>query len=142
MYLYDDGFFASLRSIVRSMHALADSAMLPYGITHAEVSVLLLLYADGDSGCSQDSLHSRLPVDRTNIGRSLKRLEELGYVSRERTDADRRAKWIYLTARGLELRDPIFSMKRGIEERARDGIAEGDYRRLSDVLRIVAGNLG
>lgn len=142
MYSNDDGFFRALRSVVKNMHALGDASMARFGLTHAEAGLLLLLYAEGREGCSQDTLAVSQVVDRTNIGRSLKKLEARGYVRRERLDDDRRANWVYVTEAGMGLKDEILSIKSSIEARVRQGVSSDDYLRLAEALRVIDRNLG
>ena len=132
MFTGDDVFFRSLRSIVKTMHRLGDTALSAYGIGHAEMRLLLLLY--GEDACPQESLVAGQVVDRTNVGRSLKKLEELGYVERKKSPEDGRAKLVFLTERGRALQASVLSVKHDIEAKVTSGISGEELRVVSKIL--------
>ncbi|MDD3916594.1 MAG: MarR family winged helix-turn-helix transcriptional regulator [Synergistaceae bacterium] len=132
MFLGDDVFFRSLRSIVKKMHRLGDAALSAHGIGHAEMRLLLLLY--GEDGRPQESLVAGQVVDRTNVGRSLKKLEELGYVERRKSPEDGRAKLVFLTERGRALQASVLSVKHDIEAKVTSGISGEELRVVSKIL--------
>jgi DNA-binding MarR family transcriptional regulator len=132
MFTGDDVFFRSLRSIVKKMHRLGDMALSAYGIGHAEMRLLLLLY--GEDGCPQESLVAGQVVDRTNVGRSLKKLEDLGYVERKKSPEDGRAKLVFLTERGRALQASVLSVKQDIEAKVTSGISGEELRVVSKIL--------
>jgi len=132
MFSGDDVFFRSLRSIVKKMHRLGDTALSAYGIGHAEMRLLLLLY--GEDGRPQESLVAGQVVDRTNVGRSLKKLEELGYVVRRKSPEDGRAKLVFLTERGRALQASVLSVKHDIEAKVTSGISGEELRVVSKIL--------
>lgn len=138
MYTQDDLFFQSLRSIVKKMHCLGARAMVPYGLSHAEMRMLLLLYAQ--DGCSQDDLVSKQSIDRTNVGRALKKLESLGFVRRAKDSGDRRMNIVHLTDKGKRFKSYVLEAKRRIEKRLIDTISPQEYSEASRILsRIDAG---
>jgi MarR family transcriptional regulator, organic hydroperoxide resistance regulator len=55
------------------------------------------------SGTSQEELADLLAIDKAAITRSVKSLEEKGYIRTERSKADKRAKELYLTPTGESL---------------------------------------
>ena len=54
-------------------------------------------------GVSRASLRRRLGISKQAAGKTIDRLEELGYVRRSGDDADRRRKLARLTPRGVEV---------------------------------------
>lgn len=134
MFRSDDTFFRSLRNLIRKMHALGDRAMAPYGMSHAEMRVLLSLYSCGPDGCNQEYLASRLNVDPTNVGRSLKKLEALGYVRRMRSRDDGRANHVFLTEKGDGIRDVLIAVKNDIEARATRRVSPSELEFAAKVL--------
>lgn len=95
------------------MRKILDNEIAPFGIGHAEMRLLMLLYTF--EKCTQDELTSRLEVDRSNVGRALKKLVDLGYVTRVRDRDDGRLFRIFLTEKGVALKEPLFKIKHNIE---------------------------
>ena len=64
---------------------------------------LILLHLEHHPGATQDSIANHLFIDKCNVARRTKKLEELGYIRRETDQADRRQNNLYLTDKGREL---------------------------------------
>ncbi len=137
MFLNDDTLFLSLRNIIRKMHRLGDREMTRYGMSHAEMRLLLLLFEE--DGRSQEYLVSKHAVDRTSVGRSLKRLESLGFVTRAKNPEDGRANLVFLTERGRESRETVLTIKEDIERKATAGVTPEELRLLSRLLQKMDG---
>ena len=64
---------------------------------------MILLHVDRHPGASQDSIANHMYIDKCNVARRTKKLEELGYIRRETDQADRRQNNLYQTDKGREL---------------------------------------
>ena len=62
-----------------------------------------MLYIARNPGTTQDAIVSHMYIDKCNVARRTKRLEELGYIRRETGKTDRRENNLYLTEAGEEL---------------------------------------
>jgi DNA-binding MarR family transcriptional regulator len=94
----------------------------------------VLAYLDED-GIRATELALLSGLHKQVVGRLIDELEELGYVERRPDPADRRAKLVVPTERGLEqliIGDEIVA---GIEARHAGEIGARDYARFRDVLR-------
>lgn len=106
--------------------AYITEACQPWNLSYSKYVALMNLY-DLD-GCSQSELCKEMKADKALVARSLKTLEEKGYVCRRQKDGDRRFKFIYLTpkARGIQgeleglLETWITYLVEGFEEAKRD----------------------
>ena len=116
--------FTLLRSIIKKTRRILEREIAPLGMGHAEMRLLMMLYSM--DGCSQEELASRIEVDRTNVGRSLKKMEGLEYVRRERDSEDRRAYRIYLTPQGWGLRRRLEGIRSCLERTIAGGVGEGE----------------
>ena len=67
----------------------------------------LLLFNIGDSELTAGELKTRGYYQGSNVSYNLKKLVEQGYVSHERSSADKRSVRISLTDRGQEIREQI-----------------------------------
>ena len=76
----------------------------PYGLTDAQLNVLMLLrYQSGDGELDQSTLGRMLVVNRSNVTGLVDRMEEAGWVRRTPDAQDRRVKQVGLTAEGKKI---------------------------------------
>lgn len=78
----------------------------------------LILYNLGSSEVSAGELRSRGIYQGSNVSYNLKKLVQMGYVSHERSDTDRRSIRVRLTDTGLHVRDTVS----GLFARHADGL--------------------
>ncbi len=121
------------RNIIKKMHKAADRELVTLGMNHREMRMLLSVYKN--DGCSQDRLASLFPIDRSNVGRGLKKLEELGFISRSKDDADGRGRRVFITDKGFEIRDEIYGIKARIEKRLLSGVGDGELQIFLEILK-------
>lgn len=72
--------------------------------------ILFLLELYYDDGVSQEELSSYLNIDGANTARAIKKLEQEGYIVREKDPQDRRAYKIYLTDQAIKIKPKIFEL--------------------------------
>ena len=90
--------FAGFREIIDELHAeLARRGHPDMRPAHG-----FALQAVGMDGATATEVGRRLGVSKQAAGKTVERLEELGYVRRAEDDADRRRKLVRLTPRGIE----------------------------------------
>ena len=90
--------FAGFRSVIDDLHAeLARRGHPDMRPAHG-----FALQAIGYSGATATEVGKRLGISKQAAGKTVERLEELGYVHRAGDDADRRRKVVRLTRRGIE----------------------------------------
>ncbi|HWL57251.1 MAG TPA: winged helix DNA-binding protein [Paracoccus sp. (in: a-proteobacteria)] len=70
----------------------------------------LLIYNLGGSEVSAGELRSRGMYQGSNVSYNLKKLVELGYLSHERCETDRRSVRVRLTREGREVRDNVAAL--------------------------------
>ena len=64
---------------------------------------MFLLTLERWPGASQESLSSRMDMDKSNIARMARSLEDLGYIRRETDEGDRRQYRLFLAPAGTAL---------------------------------------
>ncbi|OKP82447.1 transcriptional regulator [Paenibacillus helianthi] len=75
--------------------------LLPYGIgSGGQHSFLKLILSH--PGITQDQMTSEMKFDKATTARSVKMLEEAGYIERRTDPKDRRSSLLYPTAKALE----------------------------------------
>ena len=89
--------FAGFRSVIDELHAeLARRGHPDLRPAHG-----FALQAIGHGGATATETGRRLGISKQAAGKTIDRLEELGYVHRAEDDKDRRRKLIRLTPRGI-----------------------------------------
>lgn len=89
-------------NMIRSGRQIINKNLHPLGISSAEGNILLHLLTQSHE-MAQEQLVDQLDVSKPAISRALASLEEKGYVTRKRDPNDRRAHWIRLTDKALEI---------------------------------------
>ena len=88
--------FGRLMSILhRQSQVYINWSLKEFGITSAEYSFLLYLYRKEKA--TQDELSSYLYIDKAATARAVKSLEQKGYVTKDKDNADKRFNRICLT---------------------------------------------
>lgn len=72
-----------------------------YGLSGA--MYMILLHVGCHPGATQDSIATHMYIDKSNVARRIKQLEELGYIHRETDLSDRRQNNLYLTESGEQM---------------------------------------
>lgn len=83
-------------------HAVAE-AMKPYDITPTQFNVLRILRGAGPSGLCRNKVRDRMVSQVPDVTRLMDRLEESGFIERERSTTDRRQVASRITDKGLEV---------------------------------------
>jgi len=84
--------------IVRQSQAYITKAVAIIDISFSEFVFLSNLYSN--EGINQEELSNVLFLDRAATARSVKTLEEKGFITRKRDENDKRVKRLYLTKKG------------------------------------------
>jgi DNA-binding MarR family transcriptional regulator len=108
--LIENPSYSALWHLVRAYHSLAGRLgrfFEEHGITGAQFGVLRCLADAGPRGLMLSDLSRRLMVTCGNITGVVDRLEQAGYIRRERQPADRRIVLARLTPEGRALFDEL-----------------------------------
>lgn len=97
-------FYVCSKEIIRKYKSLLD----PYNLTYTHYITLLALWEE-DNVTVKD-LGKKLYLDSGTLTPLLKKLENNGYITRERSFHDERNVYIKLTAEGWELRDKMLDI--------------------------------
>ncbi|MFA9464449.1 MAG: MarR family winged helix-turn-helix transcriptional regulator [Velocimicrobium sp.] len=80
-------------------------ALKEFNLTSAEYPFLMYLYKQ--DGITQDNLSSYLYIDKAATARSIKSLEQKGYITRSKDTKDKRCNHVYLTPLAKETSEDI-----------------------------------
>lgn len=102
-----DAAHEAVLNVVLTGEMLAKEAtrlLRPFGLTEAQLNVLMLLkYQSDGGGLSQTRLGRMLLVNRSNVTGLIDRMEEAGWVKRSAETGDRRVKRVKLTPAGRRI---------------------------------------
>ena len=126
--------FAGFRSIIDELHAeLARRGHPDMRPAHG-----FALQAIGLSGATATETGKRLGISKQAAGKTVERLEELGYVHRAGDDTDRRRKLIRLTQRGIEALALSAMIFNDIRARWEDSLGDNRLADMEAALREMA----
>ena len=140
--MQEDIFFV-LNNIFKKMRKIADRELQAFGFTHTEMRLLNMIYFydyDAD-GCTQEDFIKHIEIDRSNIGRSLKKLESLGYIRREKNTEDLRAFRVFLTEKGRSIKDQILQIRSNIRKTFSIDMTAKEFKSLLKLLKRADINL-
>ncbi len=122
----------------RAVLAVYRPLLEPLGLTHPQYLVMLALWdqqkASGElrSPLSVKQIATALQMESATLSPMLKRMEALGFITRDRSAADERATDVALTADGTALRERALEIPPAVV--ARLGVEMAELEQLHQVL--------
>ena len=117
-----------------------DRRLQPFGLTEATWLPLIYL-ARTPAPVRQKDLAASLVLDGSSVVRLLDALEAAGLIERREETADRRAKTITVTDRGLSIIDQVESVSRDVRNATLVGLSPEEIEVATRVLDLVCQNL-
>jgi DNA-binding MarR family transcriptional regulator len=139
--LYSE-FIGLSHIIKREMSKSLENIRKFSGLTVSGTKIISYLFRHGDDEIYQKDLEAAFSVRPSTISRSLKKLEEQGYIARQLTSSDFRLRRIILTEKAMEINDTFNSVLEEVFGRMTDGMAEDETELFIDMLKKMKRNLG
>lgn len=119
----------------RKSHLFLTKELLENGcdIVPGEIMFLMTLFNHGT--VRQDSFHQILYIDKGNSAKSLKNLEELGYIYRIKDEKDRRVYNVFPTEKAMELKPLILSILSKMDSFLGQNLTPEEYLQLLTLLK-------
>jgi DNA-binding MarR family transcriptional regulator len=111
----------------------------PWGLSLAQYNALRIIRGAGSSGIATLAIRERMIEEGTTITRILDKLEQSGYIRRERALPDRRQVMCEATADGRRLLDKIDPIVDAADEEAVASLGARDVAQLIELLDTVRG---
>lgn len=111
----------------------------PWGLSLAQYNALRIIRGAGSGGIATLAVRERMIEEGTTITRILDKLEQSGYIRRERALPDRRQVMCEVTADGRRLLDKIDPLVDAADEEAVASLPARDVAKLIDLLDTVRG---
>ncbi len=102
-------------------------------IAPGEIMFLMHLY--NNSVARQDELSQTFNIDKGNITKSIKKLEDRGFLYKVKDSQDRRAYNIYLTEKGQELKPVILNVLDKLDALLSQNLSQEEYNQLLNLLK-------
>jgi len=109
----------------------------PWGLSLAQYNALRIIRGSGSGGIATLAVRERMIEEGTTITRILDKLEQSGYIRRERALPDRRQVMCEVTADGRRLLDKIDPLVDAADEEAVASLVARDIATLIDLLDTV-----
>lgn len=113
-----------------------------YGLSIVEVRVLTAVYTSSESMVTQESLAAALSIDRSNIGRAAKKLEQKGFITRAADQEDARVSLVVLTDEGRALEPEVTAVSDQLLSSMAMKLTERELETLTLLLAKATSTLG
>jgi DNA-binding MarR family transcriptional regulator len=127
----------SVYSTAHAFTRLYSTLLKSLDVTYTQYLVLLVLWEE--DGPTVKSLGDRLSLDSGTLTPLLRRLEQAGYVRRERDGRDQRRMNVYLTDLGRRVRPDVQAVRRAVFEAT--GLSQGELKDLQRQLEYLRAGL-
>jgi len=114
------------------------SELEQYQIGKGQHAFLCALYQR--NGIRQGELASMLSMDKGTVTHALIKLEQAGYIVRQRDQRDRRINLVYLTDKAKNIEELLFDVLASWTETLADGLTEEERSQTLTMLRRMAEN--
>ena len=128
------GIWLHAHNMLRTARQIINEGLGPLGLSSAEGNILLHLLTQGCE-MGQDQLVEQLDVSKAAVSRTLRSLAAKGFVTRRRDPHDRRAHWIRLTDKALEIGPAVEQIYNHVYTLAMQGISQEE---LGEFLQLFA----
>jgi DNA-binding MarR family transcriptional regulator len=128
-----------IKLLSQLIHRQFSERLEPYGLTPFHWVVLCCLWEE--DGLPTSTIGERLQQVGGTLTGVLDRMEERGFIRRERDCHDRRICRIWLTEAGKHLEDILPSIAAEIRDRAMEGISTAECEQFSHILDRAIANL-
>ena len=135
-----EGFATLVARAARQWRRAVDRRLQPYGLTEATWLPLIYL-ARAPAPMRQKDLATALTLDGSSVVRLLDALEAAHFIERHEEGADRRAKIILPTPRGLSIAEQVEAVSREVRKATLVGLSDDELAVASRVLQRVCENL-
>jgi DNA-binding MarR family transcriptional regulator len=128
-----------VHEVAHLLRSHIDRRVEPYNLTRAKWLALGVL--DRREGITQTELADYLELDKSTVGRLLDRLEDRGFIRREKDPDDRRIYRIFIADTAHPVLTELEQVADEVRSQALSGISKDDQKKLHALLEQVKMNL-
>jgi MarR family transcriptional regulator for hemolysin len=130
-----------VHDVSRMRRTLWDQALKPLGLTRSQWWVLAHLSRHRGASMMQTELARILDVGKVTVGGLIDRLEASGHVERRADASDRRAKRVFVTARGEAVINQMAAIGTELNDIILKDLSSADIQLAEEVLHRMKENL-
>jgi len=101
----------------------------------------ILLNIDPRHGTPSTQLGPKMGMEPTSLSRTLKAMEDKGYIQRQQDENDRRIIRIFLTEKGKRLREVSKDSVVRFNEKVSEQVSEEKFKHFIEVIQIIEQNI-
>ena len=131
-----EAYLSILRTATELSH-WTDQLLKAHGVTQAQYNVLRILRGAGADGLCRNQIAGRLVAAMPDVSRLLDRMEEAGWIERERGRKDRRQVAAAITAAGARLLGRLDAPMEELHRAQFAGMGKGELKQLLATLTAV-----
>lgn len=136
--LLPDKDIVALTTIIRKINIWKNDKAAPYGISVAQVPVIIL--ACKKPGISQYEVVEEVGLEKSVVAKTIGKLMEAGYLTREQNPKDKRAFNLYPTEKSLNIYPVLVSQGQKCKELLTIGFSDEEKLLLSELLERMVEN--
>ena len=136
--LLPDKDIVAITTIMRKINMWKNEQAAPYGITAAQVPVIILTCKK--PGISQNDVVDEVGLEKSVVAKTIGKLMDNGYITREQNIKDKRAFDLYPTDKALEIYPTLVSHGKICMELLTTGFSENDREILGKLLDRMVNN--
>jgi len=128
-----------ISQIYRKGRIFISKGLEEHNIGQGQFMYLLELYIE--DGRNQEELAEVLKIDKGTTARAIKKLEENGFVRREKDENDKRSNRVYLTEEGKGVKNDIFFILNQWDEKMSEQLNKEEKELMIKLLKRVCSNI-
>lgn len=132
MYSVNEILNFKLVTLAKTVNSQVDPCLKEAAIPYSHYATLLIIFEY--PGIRQADLAQLRVTDRTTVGHTIDRLEQLAYVERRKDAVDRRAFHLHLTERGEQVVKDYWEQVRRIERQVLKNLSDSEVEQLLGLL--------
>ena len=128
-----------IASIYRNSQCIINKKLEGYDIGSGQHDFLYSICKN--EGISQTELSKQLYIGKATTAKTVKHLEKIGYIRREKDPEDKRVYRLYLTEKGHEIAPLVNEVYGGMLDLYGKGFSQEEYEHIVHILKKILGNL-
>lgn len=128
----------AISTIYRRINLWKNEQSRPLGLTAAQVPIIMLIYEK--PGISQNNVAQELALEKSVVAKSIKKLMELGFLSRESNKEDKRAYNLFPLKKATEIYPVLIVQGKNCMELLTAGFREEEKIVLNQMLMSILDN--
>ena len=125
--------------IYRKSRSFIGKSLEEYNIGQGQFMFLLELYIE--DGRNQEELAEVLKIDKGTTARAIRKLEDNGFIIREKDEKDKRSNRVYLTEKGKSIKDNIFFVLDQWDKKMSEQLDKEERELMIKLLKKVCSNI-